>query len=77
VPVPVTALATGAGRHAAVRDRHLPRAQRVREEAHLAWVVAQDVVDLVESRDRVTARAGDPNRKRGSGEKEDVGHPPL
>ena len=48
VAVPVGALAAGVLRHPPVGDRDLLGADRVRDPAHLAGVVAEPVVDVVE-----------------------------
>src|SRR6266566_2768975 len=47
MPVPVRALAARVLRHAPIRDRDLFSADRVRDPAHLAGVIAQPVLDIL------------------------------
>src|SRR5205807_5671568 len=53
VPVPVRALAARVLRHAPIRDRDLLSADRVRDPPHLAGVIAQPVLDILDLHDLV------------------------
>ena len=57
VPVAVRALAARVLRHPPVRDRNLLGADRVGDPAHLARVVAEPVVDVLELDDLVVAHS--------------------
>ena len=48
VPVPIRALAARVLRHATVRERDLLGTDRIRDPPHLAGIVAQPILDLVE-----------------------------
>jgi hypothetical protein len=60
VPVAVGALAAGVLRHPPVRDRDLLGTDGVGDAAHLAGVVAQPVVDVLELHDLVIAHGQPP-----------------